>query len=76
MFSYEKLEAVWLKIKSVKNGRLLAYVGKDDFGDILTPNHLMCDQNIRTKSNAVVLKSIVQNFSKLYKYMPKLMNDQ
>ena len=52
MFSYEKLEAVWLKIKSVKNGRLLAYVGKDDFGDILTPNHLMYDQNIRTKSCA------------------------
>ena len=39
---------------------------------ICTPNHLMYGRNIRTKSKAVVPESIVQDFSKRYKYISKL----
>ena len=65
-----------LKIESVINGRPSAYLSEDDLGDVLTPNHLMYGQNIRTKSNAVVPESIVQDLSKRYKYISKLVNDQ
>ena len=65
-----------LKIESVINGRPLAYLSEDDLGDAFTPNHLMYGRNIRTKSNAVVPESIVQDFSKRYKYISKLVNDQ
>ena len=59
MLSYEKLETALLKIESVINGRPLPYLSEDDLGDVLTPNHLMYGQNIRTKSNLVVPESIV-----------------
>ena len=36
----------------------------------------MYGRNIRIKSNAVVPESIVQDFSKRYKYISKLVNDQ
>ena len=64
LLSYEELETVLIKIESVINGRPLPYFSEDDLGDILTtPNHLMCGRNIRTKSNAVVSESFVQDFS-------------
>ena len=44
--------------------------------DLLTANHLMYGQNVRRKSNAVVPESIVQNLSKRYKYISKIVNDQ
>ena len=65
MLSYEELETVLLKIESVINGRPLAYLSEDDLGDVLTPNHSMYSRNIRTKSNAVVPESIVQDFRRL-----------
>ena len=71
-----RVETVLLKIESVINGRPSAYLSEDDLGDVLTPNHLMYGRNIRTKSNAVVPESIVQDFSKRYKYISKLVNDQ
>ena len=76
LLSYEELETVLLKIESVINGRPLAYLSEDDLGDALTPNHLMYGRSIRTRSNAVVPESIVQDFSKRYKYISKLVNDQ
>ena len=76
LLSYEELETVLLKIESVINGRPLAYLSEDDLGDALTPNHLMYGRSIRTKSNAVVPESIVQNFSERYKYISKIVNDQ
>ena len=63
LLSYEELETVLLKIESVRNGRPLPYLSEDDLGDILTPNHLMYGRNIKTKSNAVVSESFVQDFS-------------
>ena len=63
LLSYEELETVLLKIESVINGRPLPYFSEDGLGDILTPNHLMYGRNIRTKSNAVVSESFVQDFS-------------
>ena len=63
LLSYEELETVLLKIESVRNGRPLPYLTEDDLGDILTPNHLMYGRNIKTKSNAVVSESFVQDFS-------------
>ena len=44
-------------------------------GDVLSPHYLIYGQNIRTKSNAVVPESIVQDFSQRYKYISKLVND-
>ena len=76
MLSYEELETVLLKIELVINGGPLAYLSEDHSCDVLTPNHLMYGQNITTKSNAVVPESIVQDFSKRYKYILKLGNDQ
>ena len=76
MLSYEELETVLLKIELVINGGPLAYLSEDHSWDVLTPNHLMYGQNITTKSNAVVPESIVQDFSKGYKYVSKLGNDQ
>ena len=76
MLSYEELETVLLKIESVMNGRPLAYLSEDDLGDVLTPNHLMYGRNIRKKSNALVPESVVQDLSKRYKYISKLVNDQ
>ena len=76
LLSYEELETVLLKIELVINGGPLAYLSEDHSGDLLTPNHLMYGQNITTKSNAVVPESIVQDFSKSYKYISKLVNDQ
>ena len=72
VLSYEELETVLLKIESVMNGRPLAYLSEDDLddlGDALTPYHLMYGRNIRTKSNAVIPESIVQDFSKCHKYI-------
>ena len=79
ILSYEELETVLLKIESVMNGRPLAYLSEDDLddlGDVLTSYHLMYGRNIRTKSNAVLPESIVQDFSKCHKYISKLVNDQ
>ena len=76
MLSYEELQTVLLKIESVINGRPLVYLSEDDLGDVLTPNHLMYDRNIRKKSNALVPESVVQDLSKRYKYISKLVNDQ
>ena len=75
MLSYEELETVLLKIESVINGRRLAYLSEDDLGDVLTTDHLMYGRYIRKKSNAVVPDSIVEDFSKRYKYILKLVND-
>ena len=76
MLSYEELETVLLKIESVINGRPLAYLSEDDLGDVLAPNHLMYGRNIRKKSNALVPESVVQDLSKRYRYISKLVNDQ
>ena len=76
MLSYEELETVLLKIESIINGRPLAYLSEDNLRDALTPNHLMYGRNIRTKSDVVVPESIVHDFSKRYKYISKLVNDQ
>ena len=65
-----------LKIESVINGRPLANLSEDELGDVLTPNHLIYGRNIRRKSNAIVPESIVQDFSKRYKYISKLVNNQ
>ena len=75
LLSYEGLVTVLLKTESVINGRPLAYLSEDDLGDTLTPNQLMYGQDIKTKSNAVVPESIVQDFSKCYKYISKVVND-
>ena len=64
------------QIEWVINGRPLAYLSEDHLGDALTPDHLMFGRKIRIKSNAVVPESIVQDFSKRYKYISKLVNDQ
>ena len=69
LLSYEELETVLLKIELVINGCPLAYLSEDHSGDLLTPNYLMY-------GNAVVPESIVQDFSKRYKYISKLVNDQ
>ena len=69
LLSYEEFELVI-------NGGPLAQLSEDHSGDVLTPNHLMYGQNITTKSNAVVPESIVQDFSKRYKYISNLVNDQ
>ena len=74
MLRYKELETVLLKIESIINGRPLAYLSDDDSGPVPTPNHLMYGRNIRMKSNAVVPESI--DFSKRYKYISKLVNDQ
>ena len=76
MLSYEELETALSKIESNINGRPLASLSEDELGDVLTPNHLMYGRNIRTKSNVVVPESIVQDFSKRYRYTLKLFNDQ
>ena len=76
MLSYEELETALIKIESVINGRPLAYLSEDDLGDVLMPSHLMYRQNVRTKSNVLVPDSIVQHFSKRYKCISKLVNDQ
>ena len=76
MLSYEELETVLLKIESVINGRPIAQLSEDALDDVLIPDHLMYGRNIRTKSNAVVPESIVQNFSERYKYISKIVNDQ
>ena len=76
MLSYEELEILLLKIESVINGRRLAYLSEDDLGNVLTPNHVMYSRNIRKKSNALVPEGIVQDLSKRYKYISKLVNDQ
>ena len=76
MLSYEELETILLKIESVINGRPLAYLSEDDLGDVLTPNYLMYGRNTREKSNALVPESVVQDLSKRYKYISKLVNDQ
>ena len=76
MSSHEELETALLKFESVINGHPLAYLREDDLGNVLAPNHLMYGRNIRTKSDAVVPESIVQYFSKRYKYISKLVNDQ
>ena len=62
------------QIEWVINGRPLAHLSEDDLGDALTPDHLMFGRNIRIKRNAVVPESIVQDFSKRYKYISKLVN--
>ena len=76
MLSYEELETVLLKIESVINGRPIGYLSEDALDDVRIPDHLMYGRNIRTKSNAVVPESIVQNFSERYKYISKIVNDQ
>ena len=50
----------------------LAYLSEDDLGDLHTPNHFMYGRNIRTKNKTVVPESVVQDFSKRYKYISKL----
>ena len=73
---YEDLGNVLLEIESVINGHPLAYLSEDDLGDVLTPNHLMYGRNLRTKSNAVVPESSVQDLSKRCKYISRLVKDQ
>ena len=75
MLSYEELKTGFLKIGLAINGRPLAYLNEDELGDVFTPNHLVYGRNIRTSSNAVVLENIVQDFSKRYKYISKLVNN-
>ena len=73
---YEDLGNVLLEIESVINGHPLAYLSEDHLGDVLTPNHLMYGRNLRTKSNAVVPESSVQDLSKRCKYISRLVKDQ
>ena len=76
MSCFEDLGNVLLEIESVINGHPVAYLSEDDLGDVLTPNHLMYGRNLRTKSNAVVPESFVQDLSKHYKYVSRLVKDQ
>ena len=54
------------RTESAINGSLFIYLSEDDMSDVLTPNHLMYDHNIRRKGNIVISEDIMKDQSKRF----------